>query len=568
MGEPQQTTSSSIEATEDKERKNQNRFCAPCSAISQLHSFSRELLVRSYKAISHSISIRLVAASPRCVLLRAFNSFIPILVFLVFMGALLWAKEEDAVSRKWFTLKTPEDGSFKCVAVLPKPVRYYPVVIYAHGAGGTLMNDGNDLRQMAELGLAVVSLEYNQTNENAFVAQFGTLLEYLSQQSWANVNAVAWTGFGLGADRIFDFALQHTERQPRLLIQLSGTGLAEGQAIRRLQSLHCPVLLIHGEQDETFPATDTKRLAASLQSNGLPVKLKIIHGLPNSMEPQRGVVFRNIGEYCLTRLVGKDAWQNYHSIAQWQAEASPLWRFWLPAVVWMIGWFGCARYRKTASPSRIKLTRGGIALRVLAVVTTMWAVAETSLHLVTPHFSINAMALSIARRFLVQPEESADFEYLAKQPIWQGNKLKTLLDHAELSAYNRELINWHLEDKVYRDFVLFPVITGDSSEQFNWRRQLWEEFYPRIRHESTLEDAARIVVRHLRERVTIASFPNLPCNVPNIWLRQITDEAGFDIIYVASLRSVGVPARLGSNDQAEFWDGTKWQFAPEPDQLH
>ena len=98
----------------------------------------------------------------------------------------------------------------------------------------------------------------------------------------------------------------------------------------------------------------------------------------------------------------------------------------------------------------------------------------------------------------------------------------------------------------------------------NWRRPLWEEFYPRIRHESSPDDAAKIVVRHLRERVTIAALPNLPHDVPAIWLRQITDEASFEIIYVAALRSVGVPTRLNSQHQAEFWDGTKWDNAPRP----
>jgi hypothetical protein len=79
-----------------------------------------------------------------------------------------------------------------------------------------------------------------------------------------------------------------------------------------------------------------------------------------------------------------------------------------------------------------------------------------------------------------------------------------------------------------------------------------------------LADAARIVVRHLRERVTIATAPDLPRNVPLIWLKQITGEAGFETICVAALRSVGVPARLNLQHQAEFWNGDKWQIAPPP----
>jgi hypothetical protein len=73
-----------------------------------------------------------------------------------------------------------------------------------------------------------------------------------------------------------------------------------------------------------------------------------------------------------------------------------------------------------------------------------------------------------------------------------------------------------------------------------------------------------IVFRHLRERVTIARLPGLPHSVPENWRRQITDATGYAIIYVAALRSVGVPARLMGPDGVEFWDGARWQPAPAP----
>jgi hypothetical protein len=76
----------------------------------------------------------------------------------------------------------------------------------------------------------------------------------------------------------------------------------------------------------------------------------------------------------------------------------------------------------------------------------------------------------------------------------------------------------------------------------------------RIRHESSPEDAARIVARHLRERLTVATVsgpgPGLPHSVPEIWRRQLTDQAGFEIIQVAALRAVGVPARLDAEGKA------------------
>ena len=194
-------------------------------------------------------------------------------------------------------------------------------------------------------------------------------------------------------------------------------------------------------------------------------------------------------------------------------------------------------------------------LRWLAVLLATWALAELALHLVPPHLAITDKTLSIARRYLLQAKQHNDFESLAAQPIWQGEKLKTLLEHVELAGYNRELINWQLDDNIYRDYILSPVITGQSGEQLNWRRPLWEEFYPRIRHESSLEAAAAIVARHLRERLTITPDYASQPSVETMWRRQIVNQGEFEIIYTAALRSVGVPARLDAAKRSEFWDG-------------
>ena len=228
-------------------------------------------------------------------------------------------------------------------------------------------------------------------------------------------------------------------------------------------------------------------------------------------------------------------------------------------------WRKFGRRGSTALPWR-PFRRSEIGLRWLAVLLALAASALTAIHLIAPRLEVNDNTLNLAKKFLVQPKERADFETLAAQPIWQGTKLKTLLEHVELAGYNRELINWKLDDTIYQDFVLSPVIklstfNSQLSTALKWRRLLWEEFYPRIRHESSPEDAAKIVVRHLRERVTIASQPNPSRDVPEIFLKQITDETGFEIICVASLRSVGVPARLDSQASAELFDGSKWLAA-------
>lgn len=325
-----------------------------------------------------------------------------------------------------------------------------------------------------------------------------------------------------------------------------------------------PILLIYGGKDLIFPMENARRFASTLRSNSVPIDLKIIPDVPNDMEPDRNLIFRCIGEYCLKYLTGTNSWRRYHSIAEWRAEAPPFWLFCLPAAAWAAGCFAWLRCRKPVPREKLKLKPNEIILRCVAVILATWALSDIALHLVPPHFAVTKKIFGITRKYLVPPKERADFEYLGAQPIWKGVKLQTLMTHVELANYNRELINWRLDETNYQNYVLSPVITGKPDEQFNWRRPLWEEFYPRVRHESSPTDAAAIIVSHLRGRVTIANVSSLPHKVPEIWLRQITDKRGFEIIYVAALRSVGVPARLDQNGRAEFFNGFQWHLAPRP----
>ena len=60
--------------------------------------------------------------------------------------------------------------------------RPLPLIIYMHGFGGSLLTSGNEIRQMAEMGLATLGVEYNQTNEAAFEAEFAALLWQLQHK--------------------------------------------------------------------------------------------------------------------------------------------------------------------------------------------------------------------------------------------------------------------------------------------------------------------------------------------------------------------------------------------------
>jgi dienelactone hydrolase len=560
-----------------------------------------------------------------------FRGFVPILAALLFFGAMFWAKGRDPFHQIWFEVKAPGHRKAECVAVLPKMAASpLPVVVYSHGSGGSWLSSGNELRQMAEMGLATVDMDYDQINEPAFEAQFAALLGYVRRQPWADTNRIAWVGFSLGAQRQLAFFLKHPDSRPQLLVRVSGGWVPELEGISdsslsSLPSVHesekqagslPQVLLLHAEQDEVFPVADARRVRTALEGKGLPVELNIFPGQSHGFEPNRFMLFRGLGEYCLTRLKGPGALAKYQSILSWQAKAKPLWLFWVPAFLWLALKVGVSRRMGSATVSvapvgvpptgpseasfasksepywramfsaRGRKLRAGrprsplrwweIALRWVAAVLAVAALADTALHLVPPRLVISARTLAIARKHLVQPKESADFEFLASlssfpsvqagPSFWRGKPLKTLLEHVELAHYNRELIDWKLDDQIYRDFVLSPQIDPEFDGDLNWRRPLWENFYPRIRKEQTTEDAAVIVARFLRERVTILDGlrGGGSIDIGEIWQRQITDARGFEAVYVAAMRSAGIPARLDARHRAEFWTGSAWRPAPRP----
>jgi dienelactone hydrolase len=508
---------------------------------------------------------------------------------------MFWANGRDPFQRIWFKARAPGAPKAECIAVLPKMGREarearrkgkHPLVVYLHEAGGSLIRSGNDLRQMAEMGLAAVGIEYSQGSKAESAAQLAALLDYVGRQKWADTNRMAWVGYSLGAQRLLACALDKPERSPKLLVCIAGGWVPELDAVanrararERARSgeigdspehvLPFSVLVVHGEQDEILPLSGARRLAQRLGEMGVRCETRLLAGQPHGFGRNRLLVSRVVGEYCLTRLAGPDALTTYESILSWQTKAKPLWVYWIPAGLWVGYWVYLRRRRQVAAlhqteGQKAKLSPWEVGLRWVAGLLASLALGQTALHVVPPRLPVSEHVLAIARRHIVQPKELADFDFLSGSPRWRGQRLKTLLEHVELAHYNRELVDWKLEDAVYRDFVLSPEIDPAADGALDWRRPLWENFYPRIRKEPTTETAAEIVAAFLRERVTIARGVGLPGTISEAWARQITDARGFEALYVAAMRSCGVPARLDASARAEFWTGAAWQAASRP----
>jgi hypothetical protein len=342
-------------------------------------------------------------------------------------------------------------------------------------------------------------------------------------------------------------------------VRLAGGWLEElTNSAFSVQHLAFPTLLIHAQNDEIFPMEDVRRSAKYFRTHGSPVTLRIIADHGHAFGTDQAVVFRLMAEYCKAQLTPK------HPLPEFpQLHAYSFLLCVAPALAWAVLWLYFCQKSKPSPPVN-SAGNFEIALPVAAILLAILATADSALHLIPPRMQITPQTLTIARRFLLAPSWPRDFETLAGLPIWRGQKLHTLLTHVELAHYTvYELVNWKVDDAVYVQYVLSPVITGADYE-LDWRRRLWENFWPRVRHENTTSNAAEIVVRFLRQRVTVAPSYPAQAGVESMWNGHIVNLADFEILYVAALRSVGVPARLNSSRQAEFWTGQTWQSAPRP----
>jgi acetyl esterase/lipase len=230
---------------------------------------------------------------------------------------LVWARGRDAFDRDWFALRTAEGARLVCVLVKSK-VSFRPgapAVIYCHGSGGTLAGSGNDIRQIAETGCAVLAIEYNQTNSSQFAAEIAAAHDWLARQSWVNTNRIVWAGMSLGAQELLSLTLNHPKHKPALLVRIVGgmvpklddAPAAENTSDPARKSntnahLDFPVLLFQAEADEVFPLASGQKVAERLRAAGTSVELITLPELTHRMEPDRAQVYRLVGEKILDAL--------------------------------------------------------------------------------------------------------------------------------------------------------------------------------------------------------------------------------------------------------------------------
>jgi carboxymethylenebutenolidase len=193
---------------------------------------------------------------------------------------------------------------------LPEPAdNPIPAVIALHGAGGGVSGMERYASMLAEQGFAVYILHYfdraaiestdePSTNERKIVMQkivmtkimrsfplwMKTLwdaISFVEAQPAVDGARIALVGFSLGA--YLSLANSAIDSRVNAMVEFFGGMPKEMNFfIRRL----CPVLILHGDADQTVPVEEAYRLQKLLEKKGIPYETKIYPGAGHGFEDQ------------------------------------------------------------------------------------------------------------------------------------------------------------------------------------------------------------------------------------------------------------------------------------------
>jgi len=176
-----------------------------------------------------------------------------------------------------------------------------PAVIALHGAGGNVAGMERYASALAAQGFAVYVLHYfdrtgtesadKPTIMRNFPLWMKTLwdaISFVETQPPVDRDRIALLGFSLGAY----LSLANSAIDPRVkaVVEFFGGMPREMHLfMRRL----CPVLILHGEADQTIPVEEAYAIQKLLEKKGIPYEIKIYPGAGHGFEDE--TIWRDAG---------------------------------------------------------------------------------------------------------------------------------------------------------------------------------------------------------------------------------------------------------------------------------
>lgn len=238
----------------------------------------------------------------------------------------------------------------------------------------------------------------------------------------------------------------------------------------------------------------------------------------------------------------------------------------LPIAALLMGLKYCWDHRPRTSSNQDphpKRSTNSIRRRWALILLGCWSLLLATLFLAIPYLPVHPWTVWIASDLLLKPQESRELQFLIERYPTRDRALGDILQHVQLASRLHTRFNDSLPESVYQNALLSPELDALPVLEWRWRTLLLEEVGEGLAEETDAEKLAWKVVLKLRESLRLRE--QAPAVGPRtIWRLGVTDETGFERIYTASLRSLGLPARIGRNGQTEYWIRKQWHLAPRP----
>ena len=171
----------------------------------------------------------------------------------------------------------------------------FPAIVGLHGSGGgypLVMVPG---RVLAAQGFAVYVLHYFHRTDTTWVSDRGTILRhgpawiktvwdaisFVTHQSHVDPERVGLLGFSLGA--YLSLATACIDSRVKAVVEFFGGFPKEMKLFMRR---FCPVLILHGEADETVPVSEAHYIAHLAEKRKAPYEMKIYPGEGHGFTPE------------------------------------------------------------------------------------------------------------------------------------------------------------------------------------------------------------------------------------------------------------------------------------------
>jgi dienelactone hydrolase len=177
----------------------------------------------------------------------------------------------------------------------------FPAVIGLHGSGGGHATMAEPAALLAEQGFAVYVLHYFDRRGSSVAVDKAAIfrhfplwmktlwdgISYVARQPQVDPDRIGLLGFSLGAYlALSDAAI---DSRVRAVVEFFG-GLPK--QVKFFMRRFCPVLILHGDADQTVPVEEAYHLQQVLEGKGIPYELQIYPGVGHGFKDE---IWRDAG---------------------------------------------------------------------------------------------------------------------------------------------------------------------------------------------------------------------------------------------------------------------------------